>query len=256
MIKITPSTDQRRLGADGIVLTAHQPEFMPWLGYISKAVMSDAYFVLDSVQFVKDVFQNRNKIRIKSNIGWQWLTVPVLDVKKHLLNWTDVRIDNSQHWKTKHLNSIYYSYAKANYFDIIYNDIEKIYQNNWDFLIDFIVYIREYTFKKFNIHIPVYRTTDLIEQGYDISGQKTDLIINMCKVIEADNFVFGSVARTYVDKEKLNKANIQFYFQNFKHPTYNQIQGEFIPNMSFIDLLFNYGDESVNILNKSKGDLY
>ena len=256
MIKITPSTDQRRLGADGIVLTAHQPEFMPWLGYISKAVMSDAYFVLDSVQFVKDVFQNRNKIRIKSNIGWQWLTVPVLDVKKHLLNWTDVRIDNSQHWKTKHLNSIYYSYAKANYFDIIYNDIEKIYQNNWDFLIDFIVYIREYTFKKFNIHIPVYRTTDLIEQGYDISGQKTDLIINMCKVIGADNFVFGSVGRTYVDKEKFNEADIQFYFQNFKHPTYNQIQGEFIPNMSFIDLLFNYGDESVNILNKSKGDLY
>ena len=56
MIEITPSVDQRRLDASGIVLTAHQPEFMPWLGYISKAVMGDAYFVLDSVQFTKDVF--------------------------------------------------------------------------------------------------------------------------------------------------------------------------------------------------------
>ena len=51
MIKIIHSTDQRRLEADGIVLTAHQPEFMPWLGYISKAVIGDVYFVLDSVQF-------------------------------------------------------------------------------------------------------------------------------------------------------------------------------------------------------------
>ena len=92
MIKITPSTDQRRLEADGIVLTAHQPEFMPWLGYISKAAMGDAYFVLDSVQYVKDVFQNRNKIRIKSDVGWQWLTVPVLSVKNHLLDSVSVSV--------------------------------------------------------------------------------------------------------------------------------------------------------------------
>ena len=256
MIKITPSTDQRRLEADGIVLTAHQPEFMPWLGYISKAAMGDAYFVLDSVQYVKDVFQNRNKIRIKSDAGWQWLTVPVLSVKNHLLDWCDVRIDNSQNWKTKHLNGIYYSYAKADYFGVIYSDIEKIYQKDCDFLIDFVTHIREYVFEKFNIHVPVYRTTDLIKQGYDISGQKTDLIISMCNVIEANNFVFGAQGRTYIEKEKFHNAGIQFYFQNFEHPKYNQVHGSFISNMSFIDLLFNYGDESVNILNKSKGDLY
>ena len=101
MIPIDISLDNRRFNVDGVTLSAHQPEFMPWLGYVSKATMADVYFILDSVQYVKDVFQNRNKIRIKQGDGWQWLNIPVKRVGNHILNWKDVRIDNNQNWKSK-----------------------------------------------------------------------------------------------------------------------------------------------------------
>ena len=77
MIPIKKSLDERRFDVEGLTLSSHQPEFLPWLGYVSKATMADVYFILDSVQYVKDVFQNRNKIRIKQGDGWQWLNVPV-----------------------------------------------------------------------------------------------------------------------------------------------------------------------------------
>ena len=88
--------------------------------------------------------------------------------------------------------------------------------------------------------------------GYDLTGQKSDLILNMCKVINAKTFIFGSFGREYIEKDKFDK--IQYRFQNFKHPEYKQMHGDFISHMSFIDLLFNYGDDAVNILNKSECD--
>ena len=86
-IKLNKSTDSRRANLPFPILVAHQPEFMPWLGNISKSAMGDAYFILDTVQFCKELFQNRNKIRIKSDKGWQWLNIPILGAKKKLMNW-------------------------------------------------------------------------------------------------------------------------------------------------------------------------
>ena len=106
-------------------MSAHQPELLPWLGYISKASLADVYFILDNVQYVKDVFQNRNKIRVKQGDGWCWLNIPVLKAKTHMMNWSEVRIDNSQKWVKKHLNTIYHSYSKTPYFQPLYENIEK-----------------------------------------------------------------------------------------------------------------------------------
>jgi len=255
MIPIKKSLDERRFNIEGLTLSAHQPEFLPWLGYVSKAAMADVYFILDSVQYVKDVFQNRNKIRIKQGEGWQWLNIPVKKVGGHLLNWKDVRIDNNQNWKRKHLNAISYSYSKAPYFDSLFGDIEKLYLENEEFLLDFIVKVSKFILNQFDVNVPIYRTSELIDLGYDVSGDKSELIVNMCKVVNTDNFIFGSVGRTYIDKKIFTDNNITPFFQNFKHPVYNQIHGDFISNMSSIDLLFNYGkEESIKILGKSTGD--
>ena len=255
MIPIKKSLDERRFDVEGIILSAHQPEFLPWLGYVSKAVMADVYFILDNVQYVKDVFQNRNKIRIKQADGWQWLNIPVKGVGSHLLNWKDVRIDNNQSWKRKHLNAIHHSYSKALHFDLLFEEIEKLYLENEEFLLDFIVKVSKFILNNFEVNIPVYRTSELVELGYDISGNKSELIVNMCKVVNADNFVFGSLGRTYMDEKIFRDNNINFFFQNFKHPVYKQMHGDFISNMSSIDLLFNYdGEEAIKILGKSTGD--
>jgi len=216
--------------------------------------MADVYFILDSVQYVKDVFQNRNKIRIKQGDGWQWLNIPVIGAKTHLIQWKDVRIDNSQNWRKKHLNSIYYSYSKTPYFQPLYEKLEKIYLGNEEFLLDFIIKISKLLLKEYNVNIPIYQVSKLIDEGYDIQGSKSELIVKMCEAAKADNFVFGSIGRTYMDKKVFEENNINYYFQNFKHPEYKQMHGEFISHMSSIDLLFNHGNESIKILGKSTGD--
>jgi len=251
LIKVDKSLDIRRADLPYPILVAHQPEFLPWLGNISKACMGDAYFILDTVQYGKELFQNRNKIRIRDGKGWQWLTIPVCNPNNKLLDWNEVYIDSKQHWKRKHLNAIQLSYGKCNYFNDIYPEIESLYTSfNSEKLIDFLVEFIKYAHKKFDIHVPIYRTSELMSIGYDISGQKSDLILNMCKVIDAKSFVFGQLGRNYIEKDKFSA--VEYAFQKFTHPVYKQLHGEFISHMSFLDILFNHGKDAVSILNKSE----
>jgi hypothetical protein len=253
-IIIPQSQDERRFEIPGTTLSAHQPEFLPWLGNISKASMADVYMILDHVQYVKDVFQNRNKIRIKSETGWQWLCVPVKGAGGHITLWKDVKIDNDQPWVKKHLTSIYQSYHKTTYFYPLYKKLEAVYNDDNIFLLDFVIKLYRIILKEFKINIPIYRTSNLIEQGACIEGKKTDLIISMCEAVRADNFIFGSVGKTYMNPDKFSDNNIKYLFQNFMHPQYTQIHGEFISHMSSIDLLFNHGLDSIKIIGKSTGE--
>lgn len=252
MIKINKSKDWRRVDLPSPILAAHQPEFLPWLGYISKATMGDAYFILDTVQFRKEWFQNRNKIRIKSGSGWQWLTIPVIQAKKQFLNLSEVKISYKKKWQRKHLNSIKLSYGRAPHFWEIYPELEKIYNEfDGECLVEFVILFIKFAFDKFGINIPIYRTSEIKNLGFDINGQKSDLAIEMCKIIGAKSFVFGQLGREYIEKEKFINNGIEFVFQKFDHPIYSQIHGGFLPKMSFIDLLFNHGSKSTEILKKS-----
>lgn len=245
-------TNLNRVDLPYPILVAHQPEFMPWLGNLAKASMGDVYYILDSVQYVNGVFQNRNKIRIKSESGWQWLCVPIKHSSGKLQMWNEVEIDNSQPWKRKHLNSIKLSYGKTPYFDTIYPEIVELYNSfQGDALIDFNVHIIKYAFKKFNINVPIYRTSQIP----GITGQKSDLIRTMCDSCNANTFVFGTMGTTYIDWTKFEKWAGQTsndkpiaVFQKFKHPTYTQYHGDFVSNMSFIDALFNCGSQSENLI--------
>jgi|APSaa5957512535_1039671.scaffolds.fasta_scaffold15886_3 hypothetical protein len=249
-IFIKKSKDLRRVNLPEPILAAHQPEFLPWLGYISKAAMCDVYCIVDTVQFRKEYFQNRNKIR--TNNGWQWLTIPVREGKRRLMNLSEIKIYDEINWQRNHLDVIKKSYSKAPHFDKIYAEIEKIYYEfDGEFLIEFVISIIKYAFNKFDINIPIYRTSELKDQGFDISGKKSELIIQMCKSIGSKSFIFGQEGRNYIEIEKFSRSNIEFVFQKFEHPNYLQQYGEFIPNMSFIDLLFNYGNKSSEILKKS-----
>jgi hypothetical protein len=249
-IPIIRSEDPRRLPLEGIILVAHQPECFPYLGNISKATMGDVYFLLDTVQFVKEHWQNKNRIRISGGQGWQWLSVPVKGVKKHFIQTDKVEIDGD-FWKKKHLKAIQLSYQRTPYFDEIFSEISAIYSNEHVLLVDFLLDIIYFAFRKFNINIPVYRTSELIKLGYIIEGKKSDLVINMCRVVDADVFVFGRDGRTYIDKEVFLNNRIKFVFQEYLHPVYSQMHGEFLSHMSFFDLLFNYGPNAIKILGKS-----
>ena len=231
---------------DNITLVAHQPEYFPWLGFIAKARLADIYYIVDNVQYMKEHWHNRNKIRQKE--GWLWINTPVLNSKTKLLMWPEVKIDNSKPWKRKQLNSIKMCYSGTDYFDEIFSELEVIYNKEYNLLIDFNEQIIKYAFKKFNIKTPVHKTSELIKKGHDISGAKTDLILNMCKAANAKTFIFGQDGKTYIEEDKFKQAGVEYKFQNFKHPIYKQKYPGFESNMSFIDLLFNHGNNSLNII--------
>lgn len=251
-----PSIDSRRIAFDPPILVAHQPEFLPWLGFVSKATMGDVYIILDSVQFRKRYFQHRNKIRIKSEQGWMWLILPLnrASIKEGDKIISKIEIIGGN-WPEEHLRAIKLSYANSPYFQEIYDDLCNIYAKPESKLTDFNTEIIKYAFKKFDIKIPVLRTSDLINSGYKIKGQKTELILSMCHAVGAKTFVSGPFGKTYLDFDAFKKDNISLVFHSFDHPKYTQIHGSFIPYMSFIDLLFNHGTDSIELLGKPGWDL-
>ena len=228
------------------VLVAHQPEYFPWLGFIAKAQLADVYYIVDTVQYMKEHWHSRNKIRKKD--GWLWINTPVLQSKSKILMWPEAKIDNTKPWKRKQLSSIQMCYSRSKYYKEIYAELEEIYSKDYEYLIDFNEQIIKYAFKKFNINVPVYKTSELIKEGHDISGVKTDLILNMCKAANAKTFIFGQDGKTYIEENKFKQAGVEYKFQNFKHPEYKQRYPEFESHMSFIDLLFNHGKNSIEIL--------
>ena len=244
------STDPRRVDLNNKILVAHQPECLPWLGFISKALMGDVYLILDSVQFVKEHWHNRNRIRIANDE--QWLIIPV-ENKNKTQQFIDVKIANVNNWKRKHLNAIRFAYSKTPYFKEIFSEIEEIYSKDFKYLIEFNEAFIRYGLNKFNTKIPIIKASNLIKEGYNLEGCKSDLIINLCKATNCDTFVFGQGGKSYIEVDKFKNNNIKFIFQKYNHPTYTQrTKGDFIKGMSFIDLLFNYGPESHKILNKSE----
>ncbi len=95
-----------------MIVSVHQPQYLPWLGYFDKIERSDIFVFLDNVQFKKNEWQNRNKI--KTSEGWQWLSVPV--IHKFMQKISEVKINNTVWWGKKHLNALVTNYSKAPFF--------------------------------------------------------------------------------------------------------------------------------------------
>lgn len=251
-MEILKSTDPRRIDLEGRVLVAHQAEFMPWLGFISKASMADVYFILDNSQYKNKYFENRNKIRSNNEIGWIWLTAPVTSEKSYP-NLQDVSFVNYNFFKKKLIKTVEYSYRKAPFFTFYFEEFRAVIDSvKSDKLVDFNITIIKHAFDKFNIRVPIYTTSSLLEMGYNLDGKASELVIQMCKIANANIYIQGQGGKKYHDRNRFKEEGIQLVFQKYEHPVYSQFCGNFIPNMSFIDVLFNYSTENaIKLLGKS-----
>ncbi len=225
-----------------MILSCHQPHYLPWLGYFDKIDKSDVFIFLDNVQYKKRELQNRNRIR--TSRGWKWLTVPVITKKLFLQRIKDVQIDNSRDWQESHLGQIKASYSKSDHFEEYEDFFIRAYSQNWQKLIDLNVCIISYILGKLGIKKKIYFESQL---GFQAEG--TQRIIKICKALGADTYLSGVGGKNYLDERRFKEENIELIYQDFRHPEYKQRFDPFIINMSIIDLLFNHGKESLNILN-------
>ena len=227
-----------------MICTIHQPQFMPWLGYFGKIAKSDIFVVLDDTQFKKNEWQNRNKIRTAQ--GSQWLTVPVMhDFGQQIM---DVKINNTVDWRKKHYNSLKLNYSKAKYFDKYWGFFEKLYEENWEYLIDINIKIIHYLLVQFNIKTKLVYSSKL-----NIDKKATDKLIEICKQVEADTYLSGQGGKAYLELEKFKDHNISVIFQEFVHPHYIQAYDGFETHMAAVDLLFNCGGAEFRTFMKGDG---
>ena len=226
------------------VVAIHQPEYLPWLGFFKKMMNVELFVFLDDVQFRKKGWQNRNRIRI--NDGTTLLSIPVHTHSYPKIN--EVTIDNEKNWSMRHKKSILYNYARAPYFGEIKDFIESIFEKKFQYLVDLNTEIIKFIMNELEIKSKIVFSSEL-----EISKKGSDRVLDICKAVGADHYITGTFwAESNLRVEEFKKSNIDVEFQKFQHPIYKQIHGEFIPEMSIIDLLFNEGrKEAKKILQNS-----
>ncbi len=223
-------------------VSIHQPGYLPWLGYFEKIARADVHVFLDDVQYEKNSFDNRNKIRNAE--GGVWLTVPVSSKGKFGSNpLNELEISNQTDWNKKHWKSIHLNYFKARHFTEHAPFFEQVYNRRWEKLIDLNLEITQYVLKVLGI-----QTKTVFASKIQKEGKKSDLVLSLCKTLGASTYISGTFGKDYLELEKFQKEGIQVVFQDYEHPVYNQNFPGFTPYMSIIDLLFNEGPRSLDIL--------
>ena len=173
--------------------------------------------------------------------------MPVITSGKGYQKINEVEIDNSTHWGRKHWKLIYFNYKRTPFFSRYSGFFEKLYAKKWQKLVDINEQIIYYVQKELGINTTLIKSSD-----YDFKGKKTDLIIELCKKFKTDTYLSGVGGKNYMDLELFKKNNVKYVFSDFTHPVYLQRFKPFIENLSVIDLLFNCGPESLEII-KSNG---
>lgn len=227
-----------------MIVSIHQPQYLPWLGYFDKIDRSDTFVFLDNVQFRKNEWQNRNKI--KTSEGWQWLSVPVIHRFSQKI--CEVQINKTAWWSKKHLNALITNYSKTPFFKEYIGFFEQTYAQDWQYLVDINIHMIQYLVKALGISDRKF----VKSSEYKAREDPTERLVDICLQERGDVYLSGQDGAKYLDLEKFEKEGIKVIFQDYKHPHYAQLFGSFEPYMSIVDLLFNCGQESLSILRKGE----
>lgn len=223
---------------DKISIAILQPSYIPWIGYFDQIDKVDKFVFYDDVLYTKNDWRNRNKIKADNKAIW--LTVPICSKSNQKIN--DVKPDSGKNWQKKHLKTLIQYYKKSRYFNEIYNIVEK------NIFLEKLVDININIIKDICDYIGT-RTTFYISSKLQIGGNRNERLINICNFFKAKKYITGYAAKSYLDIELFQRADIEVKFQQYKHPIYEQLgHNNFIPYLSILDLLFNYGKDSLKII--------
>ena len=231
-----------------MILGAHQLHYLPWLRYFHKIASCDVFVVLDNIQFNKNGWQNRNKI--KTSQGPLILTVPVL--QKFQQNLLDVEIDQKQGWGKKHERTLQIHYQKAPYFRDHESFLREVFERPWQRLNDLNNELLFYFLKVLGIKTKIIRSSEI-----SLKGEATERLTGICKELGARAYVTGAYAtQVYLDADIFKREGIELITQEFECPQYPQVYPEsgFIPELSIVDLVFNCGSKSLEVLMQGTPD--
>lgn len=216
-----------------------QPSFIPWRGYFHQIQRADVFVFLDSVQYDKHGWRNRNQI--KTPQGPQWLTIPVSSSGTYAgLPISDVRIAENPRWRDKHVATITQNYRRAPFWSAFQGLVDDIYNMPYELLVDLTCNSTKLIARALGIQDTVFvRSSEL-----NASGERTDRLIDILKKVGAKHYISGPSARSYLETDKLRAEGITFEYMHYEYPEYPQLYGAFEPKVSVLDLLFNVGNDA------------
>ena len=222
-----------------------QPTYLPWSGYFGLMESVDLFVLLDTVQFARRSWQQRNQIKTAS--GSKWLTVPVMTKGRRDQTINEVQIDPNARFEHSHRRAIELNYGRAPFFDDIAPELlvslEEKRTRLSELDIDLILRLRDLL----GISTPVMRSSQLRPVG-----TKADLLASVCEQVGGTEYVSPPGSRDYLDEsDAFEKIGMPVRYFEFHHPVYPQLFGEFLPYMSCIDLLLNCGDQSLPLIERA-----
>jgi len=220
-----------------MIVSIHQPQYIPWIPYFSKIHQSDLFVLLDDVQYQKNGLQNRNYILTQN--GTTRLTLSVkgnFGDKINQMALSDIRD------LTKHMKTITQAYYKAPYFNELQPLLEEFFNKPYllleEFCSDLVLFICNYMGLK----------TKIIKSSkINKSGEKSNMILSICKNLNASTYLSGSGGLDYLDQQSFSDSNIKLKLLNYRFKEYKQVnnKSEFIKELSILDLVFNEGPKSI-----------
>ena len=217
-----------------------QPSYIPWRGFFHQVQKADVFVLYDDVQYDDRGWRNRN--RIQTARGAQWLTIPVLGrgAQVEMIPICEVPICWDRPWPRKHWTTIRHAYSRAPFFRRYAGLIEAFYARRderlADFTIDFIIALAR--------ELGLERTRFVRSSMLGIEGGRMERLIGILKAVGARHYISGPSARAYVDEALLGQAGVTIEYMPYDYPEYEQLHPPYDPQVSILDLLFMKGPDA------------
>ena len=219
-----------------------QSNYIPWKGYFDLINMVDEFVILDTVQYTRRDWRNRNKI--KTPEGAQWVTIPVEVKGKYEQAINETKISDPK-WAKKHWGSILHNYSKAKSFHHFKVYFEELYLNNNQTWLSEI----NYSFIEAINKLLGIKTKISFSDQFEVDGKKTELILKICNACNATGYISGPAAKGYFDGKMAREKNIRIHWMDYSgYPEYEQLFPPFDHHVSILDLIFNEGENAVNFM--------
>ncbi|MBA3656724.1 MAG: WbqC family protein [Gemmatimonadaceae bacterium] len=226
-----------------MIVSIHQPQYIPWPGYFYKILKSDVFVLYDTVQYPRGKhFGNRNQVKTAN--GPTWLTVPVLK-RSDMLPYTNIPVDLPAKWATKHWRTIELSYGRAPHFTEIAGDLRKLYERSqWPNIAELNLAFTQFCLDALHSTTRIVRASELTASSGAFRG--SDYILAILTEVGATQYISGQGAGSlrYIEPQSFSAAGIELSTYAFDSVTYPQLWGDFMADLSIIDMLANIGGES------------
>jgi WbqC-like protein family len=225
-----------------VIVSIHQPQYFPYLGFFHKLACSDVFVALDTVQFLRRGFQNR--AQVKTQHGASWLTVPVEARQSTLI--ADVAISETEPWQRRHVSAIRTNYGRAPFFDRYAAELSELLASSpWRFLGELDLAAIRWVAAELGISTPIVLASDL-----GVEGARSDLLAGLCRAVGGTTYLSGSGGARYMDLDVFERAGVAVEWQAYASATYEQLfpQLGFVPDLSILDVLLCCGPDTKMLL--------